>query len=360
MTDTQTWLVQYAESGSESAFRELVARYVNLVYATALRLLEGDAALAEDVTQTVFIDLARLGRTLSRDVMLGGWLHRHTCFVARKALRGERRRQTRERQAGEMSIQPDHTEANLAQLMPVLDEAIDQLGTEDRSAILQRFFEQRDFRTIGQALGISDDTAQKRVTRALEKLRGLLEKRGVALSTGALATALVAETASAAPAALTASIAGTALASTAAGGTGLTSLKLMTLTKVKIFVIGALVVAGGAVPIWRWVRAADAHTHEGITQIDLSGTAGAVVTGSYVQDGRRIAWSNAVPCHIQAPRISTFELEKASTADTVVVSLRYDGETAHSMTRQVLEPGMRRLRGRVENGLITETMRPSR
>ena len=77
MTDTQQLLAQYAATGSETAFRELVACYMDLVYSAAVRLTNGDTHLAEDVTQTVFADLARLARKLSREVMLGGWLHRH-------------------------------------------------------------------------------------------------------------------------------------------------------------------------------------------------------------------------------------------------------------------------------------------
>ena len=92
MTDSRQLLADYARNGSEEAFRELVTRYLSLVYSTAIRLVGGDAHLAEDVAQTVFVDLARKARTLPGDVMLGGWLHRNTCFVAAKTMRGERRR----------------------------------------------------------------------------------------------------------------------------------------------------------------------------------------------------------------------------------------------------------------------------
>src|SRR2546425_11338377 len=126
MTESQQLLAEYAATGSEAAFRELVARYVDLVYSAAVRLVNEDTHLAEDVTQTVFADLAKLARTLSRDVMLGGWLHRHACFVAGKTLRSERRRLARERQAVEMNAMEDHSAANLAQVAPILDEAINQ------------------------------------------------------------------------------------------------------------------------------------------------------------------------------------------------------------------------------------------
>src|SRR5688572_13893676 len=99
MTHSRELLAAYVESGSEPAFRELVTRYLDLVYSAALRLLNGDAHLAQDVTQTVFADLAKIAGKLGRDAMLGGWLHRHTCFVASNTLRRERRRQLRERQA---------------------------------------------------------------------------------------------------------------------------------------------------------------------------------------------------------------------------------------------------------------------
>ena len=101
ITDSQQLLAEYASHGSEAAFRELVARYINLVYSTALRLVGGDTQLADDVTQTVFIGLARKGRTLSSKVMLGGWLHQYTYHVAARTMRSERRRQTREREAVE-------------------------------------------------------------------------------------------------------------------------------------------------------------------------------------------------------------------------------------------------------------------
>ncbi len=160
MTESQTLLTQYVNNGSESAFRELVSRYINLVYSTALRLVEHQSQLAEDVAQTVFIALAQKARTLPVDVMLGGWLHQHTRFVAAKLMRGERRRQNREREAAEMNRLEDHSKANLDRVAPILDEAIGELGAADRAAILLRFFEQGSFQSVGDALGISDEAAR--------------------------------------------------------------------------------------------------------------------------------------------------------------------------------------------------------
>lgn len=251
MTETQQLLADYAASGSETAFRDLVARYVDLVYSAAVRLVNGDTHLAENVTQTVFADLARSARTLSREVMLGGWLHRHTCFVASKTLRGERRRQERERQAVAMNALEDHSAANLAALAPVLDEAVNQLSAEDRAAILLRFFEQNDFRSVGEAMGSNEDAARKRVDRALDKLHALLKVRGVTLSGTALAATLAAGSVTAAPAGIAVSVSTFALASAAAGaGTTLTILQIMSMTKLKVAVITAVVAAGVAIP---WV-----------------------------------------------------------------------------------------------------------
>ena len=247
MTDSQTLVSEYVRTGSEPAFRELVARYVELVYSSALRLVAGDAHLAEDVSQTVFLNLARKAHRLPRQVMLGGWLHRDTCYAARTLMRSERRRQQRERQAMEMSAVEDHSEVNLATLAPLLDEAIEELRAEDRTAILLRFFEQRDFRSIGEALGSNEEAARKRVTRAVEKLHGLLKVRGVSLSAAALGTVLATQTLTAAPGGLAASIAGTALAGAAAGaGFSATLIKLATMTKIQAGVLGAVVLVGAA------------------------------------------------------------------------------------------------------------------
>jgi RNA polymerase sigma factor (sigma-70 family) len=212
MTDSHTLLSQYARTGSESAFRELVSRYIDLVYSTAFRLVDGNVESAQDVAQTVFVALADQARTLPKDVMLGGWLHLRTRFAAGKLMRSERRRQLRERQAAEMNAIEDHSESNLAQVAPVLDEAIGQLDAEDRTAILLRFFERNDFRSVGEALGTSEDAARKRVDRALDKLHVLLKHRGATLSVAGLGTALATEAVTAAPAGLAASISAATIA----------------------------------------------------------------------------------------------------------------------------------------------------
>lgn len=258
MTETKQLLAEYAETGSEPAFRELTSRYVDLVHSAALRLVNGDLHLAQDVAQTVFADLARLARSLSSDVMLGGWLHRHTCFVASKTMRAERRRAARERQAVEMNAIEDHSAANLALVAPILDEAINQLNAEDRTAILLRFFEQQDFQSVGVALGSNEEAARKRVDRALGKLESHLRHRGVALPAVALGSTLAASAVSAAPVGLAVSISTIAIAGTAGSGiTTITILKIMSMTKLKVGIITAVVAAGVSIP---WVMQHDTQT----------------------------------------------------------------------------------------------------
>jgi len=197
--------------------------------------------LAEDVTQMVFISLARHARSLSSGVMLGGWLHQRTFHLATKAARSERRRQIREREAVAMNNLHDDSNAPWREVAPVLDEAITQLTPEDRTAILLRFFERRDFRSVGHALGSHEDAARMRVNRAVEKLHALLKARGATLSATTLAGVLAAEAVVAAPPALATAAASAALAS-ASTGTAIT-LNIITMTKLKAGLTTALVLA---------------------------------------------------------------------------------------------------------------------
>src|SRR5689334_4619166 len=128
MKDSQTLLEEYTRTGSDSAFRELVARYLGLVYSTALRLVDGDAHLAEDVAQTVFMDLAQKAGGLSSRVMLGGWLHQRTYNVAAPMMRSRRRRLSREREAAQLNALQNESAADLDHVAPMLDEAITHLA----------------------------------------------------------------------------------------------------------------------------------------------------------------------------------------------------------------------------------------
>jgi len=251
MTEDAQLLRDYADHRSEQAFGELVKRHMDLVYSTARRLVGGDAHLAADVTQTVFIDLARKACSLGRCAVLSGWLYRHTCYTASKAVRSERRRQAREKEAVAMNAQNDQSDADAVwqQIAPVLDDAMNRLGTRDRDAIVLRFFERRDLRVVGAALGVSEDGAQKRVSRALEKLRGYFARRGITLSAATLATLRSSQAISTAPAALAASGTGSALAAAGGTGLGLGLLNLMTTTQAKVAIAAAVMLAGVGAPL---------------------------------------------------------------------------------------------------------------
>ena len=245
-------LQRYSGSQCDAAFTELVNRYVDLVYCSALRQLGGDTHLAEDVTQTVFIDLARKAPSLSGRTLLAGWLYTSTRYAAAKAIRSERRWRSREQEAISMQQPPLESthEPAWEQIHPILDSVMHELKEPERNAVLLRYFERKHLVEVGAKLGLSEDAARKRVGRALEKLRELLAKRGVTSSTTALATLLSSQAITAAPAGIAVKTAAAAIASAASGTTTVfTIFKTMTMTKLKAGAVSALIVAGAAAPL---------------------------------------------------------------------------------------------------------------
>jgi RNA polymerase sigma factor (sigma-70 family) len=202
-------LREYAEHGAEHPFAELVGRHTNLVYSAALRILDSPDIAAE-VAQCVFIGLAQgargLSNRLTEDASLAGWLCRSARNVALTRRRDDSRRQFRERLAMEDGSMSSDTSPDWERLRPVLDDAMSELVESDYDALVMRFFRNQDLRSVGRALGISDNTAQKRVSRALDKLRQHLLRRGITTTAIALSTILSANTIQAAPAGLAISI----------------------------------------------------------------------------------------------------------------------------------------------------------
>lgn len=221
MNDDVELLRLYAENRSEAEFAQLVNRHIGLVYATALRRVHGDAHLAEDITQSVFTDLARKANSLRGHASLSGWLYLATQMSAAAVVRRERRRKSREAAAlamnfSEYSEKPD---ADASRLGPVLDDALIDLKVDDREAILLRFFQGQTFSEIGAALRITEEAARKRVDRALEKLHGVLARRGITSTAVALGSALEGAATTIVPVGLANSIAGAALVQAAAVST---------------------------------------------------------------------------------------------------------------------------------------------
>ena len=240
----------YAAQGSETAFRALVTRHVPLVYATALRQV-GDAGLAEEITQNVFIVLARKAPRLAGRRTLAGWLNRTAILETKARVRSELRRGRREETAAQCAALQREGTSPLEALVPLLDEGLLHLRDCDRVALVLRFLEERSLREVGAALGVDEDAARKRVSRALDRLAGFFRQRGFAVPTGGGCAALLANAANAAPAGLAASAVNAGLAGGGVAiGLNLALLKLMTLTKTQTAVLCAIVAA--APLTWQW------------------------------------------------------------------------------------------------------------
>ena len=237
-------LEQYGRHNSEEAFATLVSRRLDLVYSAALRQA-GSPQLAEEVAQSVFMDLARNALRLKPGTLLTAWLYQVTRRTAIDVVRKESGRQLREQIAVEMADMKSDP-AEWAQIRPLLDEAMEALDEKDRNAILLRYFENRSLHEVGQTLGTSEDAAQKRVSRALERLRAIFAKRGLAIGAGSLVALLSANAVQAAPAGLSLAIsAATALSTTAvhSAATYIGVTKAIAMTTIQKTLIAAAITA---------------------------------------------------------------------------------------------------------------------
>ena len=261
--DDHRLLAEFIRGRSETAFTELVRRYAGLVHSTAFRFC-GNPHHAEEITQAVFVILARKAETLSPRVVVSGWLYQTARLTAANFVKGEMRRRRREQEAVMQSnlqepdsgagFQPAHIcqagslthYHDWGKIAPLLDEAMGALGETDRNAVLLRFFENHTSSEIGVALRMTEETARKRVNRALEKLRHFFVKRGVMVSNAALSGAISANSVQPISAFMVKSISTVAVAKgAAASASTLTlikgALKIMAWTKVKTTVVVGVV-----------------------------------------------------------------------------------------------------------------------
>lgn len=237
--DDAQLLAEFTRNESETAFATLVTRYVNLVYSTALRFTRNPHH-AEEITQAVFVILARKAGGLGRSTVLSGWLYQAARLTAANFMKSEARRQRREQEAYMQSTLND-PDATWELITPMLDEAMGGLGEADRNAIVLRFFENRNTAEVAAALKTTEAAVHKRTHRALEKLRKIFTKRGVTLSSALIAGAVSANSVQGAPIGLAAMVSATAAKGAAISGSTITfikgALKLMAWTKAKMAIV---------------------------------------------------------------------------------------------------------------------------
>jgi len=256
MNDDMVLVREYVTSQSDQAFEQLVTRHVNLVYSVALREVH-DVHTAEELTQAVFILLARKAKTMGDHTILSAWLYRTTRYAASDARRKQDRRLRREQEAHMQSLFNDPPpDDSWNQIGPLLDSAIDTLNERDRSAIVLRYFDGKNMEEIGQAIGATSDAAKMRVSRALEKLRKYFGKRGITVSSAALVAAISTNSVHAAPAGLALSATAVAAHGAVVSTSTLTLIKgalnIMAWAKAKTAIaisIGVLLTAGTATSI---------------------------------------------------------------------------------------------------------------
>jgi len=243
--DDAALLREYVERDSEEAFATLVARHVNKIYSVALRHT-GNPHQAEEITQAVFVILAKKSRQLGRGVVLSGWLYQTARLTSVTFIRSEIRRARREQEA-QMQTLSNETESGVwMQIGPLLDTAMGGLNETDRHAIVLRFFDGKSMKDVGATMGGSEDAAKMRVNRAVGKLQKFFLKRGITSSAEAITGAIAANSVQAAPVVLANSVAALALAKGAAGG-GSTLLIKGTLKLMAWYNAKAAIIAGTAI-----------------------------------------------------------------------------------------------------------------
>ncbi|MES2470035.1 MAG: sigma-70 family RNA polymerase sigma factor [Verrucomicrobiota bacterium] len=251
----------YAATRCGTAFRELVTGWTGMVYATALRIARGQDALAEDITQTVFSRLAAAPEKVKDARALGAWLHAAATGLTLDALRHEARRRRREETSQHLMMDTPEPAAPDAgdgghELTPEIDGALSKLPPQDSQLLLMRFWQQQNWRSIGRTFGLSDDAAQKRMNRALERLRRILARRGITSTAGALSAVLAGTVPRDLPAATVLKIISATQVPTATGAASTALATSVMTTKTKVALAAALVIAAAAPMVYQQQRIA--------------------------------------------------------------------------------------------------------
>lgn len=235
-------LSEYIAKASSRSFEQLVERYQNLVYSAALRRT-GDSGMAEEVAQDVFIFLSKQARLLVRHGNLAGWLYQTTLKKAANRMKSEKRRKLREE-----SFAEDMITANTHQEIPsaafvLVDEALSEMPAKDREALVLRYFQDLDLKSVGEVQGTNADAARKRVTRALEKLHTIFRRKGVAIPTSTAVVTVLTGSIQPAPASLLMTATASAVAPAVPSMTSLLTNAIITMSKTKIIAASVVVLA---------------------------------------------------------------------------------------------------------------------
>ena len=264
MQEDAELLGQYAIEKSEAAFAEFTQRYVNLVYSAALRLTQGDTESAKDITQQVFTEAARNASRLARHPALVGWLYTTTRWIAWRMNRTEQRRKAREKEANTMNeiLHDDAPPPDWGRLRPVLEDAMHELGEEDRHTILLRFFQNKTLSQVGQVLHVTENAARMRVERALDRLRGKLARRGITTTAAALGAMVSAQGVQAAPAGFAATLSAAAIAGSALPASAVISLtNTFTMTTLQKTIVATVLSAAVGTGIYAFHQNSQLKAH---------------------------------------------------------------------------------------------------
>ncbi|HEY2081984.1 MAG TPA: sigma-70 family RNA polymerase sigma factor, partial [Verrucomicrobiae bacterium] len=339
-TDNQL-LAEYVNQGSERAFRELVQRHINMVHSAALREADGNAALAEDITQEVFTKLARRADKLSSHPALAGWLYTCVRQMTANIRRSEHRRQRREQETFLMNelLGPNQNDELWQQVRPVLDDVMHELDHEDRTAVVLRFFEGLSLKEVGVALGLTENAARMRVERSLEKLHTRLSRRGINSTAATLAAVLVAGTIFSASSTFASTVAAGAMASAASShAAAFSAAKFLSALKMKTLVIGSAMVLVSAIILWKHFQPDSKSADPKISTQSAAPAAASSTANNAIPNDSVVA--DAKPTNTVAASQMALQLVDAETAEPLPAAKLYlfymlndgGGKVVHSVT----------------------------
>lgn len=198
LTGDQQLLIAYLDDKSEGAFARLVERHMKLVYWTCRRDL-GDVQLAEDATQAVFVLFAQKANSLRQRSGISQWLFYAARLVSKNAKRSERLRRAAMQEAIQAMVLTSSSEDRWPEIEPQINDALSKLASSDREAILLRYFDGFSLREVAEEIGTTESSAAKRIERAVEKVRRILNAKDVAVTSAVLAALLIEHPAHAVP-----------------------------------------------------------------------------------------------------------------------------------------------------------------